>query len=210
MTRLTFGGGTNFYPVWSPDGQHVLFAYAGNGIFQARADGAGQPQALMQNKGIQIPWSFTPDGKHLAYYEITGTRQLWTVPLEEDGDRLKAGKPEQFLKTKSNDLGPSFSPDGRWLAYQSNESGKDEVYVRAFPPPSSGQGGKWQISNSGGMFPRWSRNGHELMYQSGDQIMAASYTAKGDAFETGKPRVWLANLGGTEWTCRPTASAQQW
>ena len=79
-----------------------------------------------------------------------GTPQIWTVPLEDQGGQLKAGKPEQFLKSGFADFAPAFSPDGRWLAYHSNESGKNEVYVRAFPPPSSGQGGKWQISNSGG------------------------------------------------------------
>lgn len=68
--------------------------------------------------------------------------------------------------TPFNEINPSFSPDGRWLAYQSNESGKNEVYVRAFPPPSSGQSGKWQISNNGGTIPRWSRTGHDLLYQS--------------------------------------------
>jgi hypothetical protein len=59
-------------------------------------------------------------------------------------------KPEQFLKRQFNDDGAVFSPDGQWLAYHSNESGKDEVCVRAFPPPALRQDGKWQISNSGG------------------------------------------------------------
>ena len=151
---------------------------------------------------MQIPWSFTPDGKRLAYFERAGNYQIWTVPLEDQGGRLKAGKPEQFLKSSFDDREPSFSPDGRWLAYQSNESGKNEVYVRAFPPPSSGQGGKWQISNSGGTIPRWSRTGHELMYQSGDQIMAASYTVKGDTFVAEKPRVWIAKLGAAAGAAR--------
>ena len=75
-------------------------------------------------------------------------------------------KPEQFLKSQFNDDGAAFSPDGLWLAYHSNESGKDEVCVRAFPPPASGQDGKWQISNSGGTYPR---NGRELIYQTAVQ-----------------------------------------
>lgn len=126
------------------------------------------------------------------------------MPLEDEGGQLKAGKPEQFFKSSFNDQFPSFSPDGRWLAYQSNESGSNEVYVRAFPPPSSGQGRRWQISNGGGTAPRWLRNGRELVYGSGDQIMAASYTVKGDTFVAEKPRVWIAKLGGasvvgTQW-----------
>lgn len=68
------------------------------------------------------------------------------------------------------------------------------MYVRSFPPPSSGLGGKWQISNTGGIEPRWSRSGRDLVYRSGDQIMAASYTAKGDTLVAEKPRVWIAKL----------------
>jgi Tol biopolymer transport system component len=208
MMRLTFGGGAYLYPVWSPDGQYVVFSSFGGGIFQARADGAGQPQALTQSKTNQIPWSFTPDGKRLAYFDAEAKAQIWTLQLEPRGGQLKAGKPEQFLKSASVDVAPSFSPDGRWLAYDSDESGKDEVYVREFPPPTSGQGGKWQVSNDGGTRPRWSRTGHELMYQSADQIMAASYTVKGDTFVPDKPRVWIAKLGappsaGSPWDLSP-------
>jgi serine/threonine protein kinase len=202
MTRLTFRGGFNGYSAWSPDGQYVVFSAAGAGIWQARADGATQPQALTESKATQRPWSFTPDGKRLAYYEALNS-QIWTVPLEDQGGQLKVGKPEQFLKSSSSDRDPTFSSDGRWLAYHSDESGKSEVYVRAFPLPSSGQGGKWQVSNSGGNYPRWSRNGRDLLYLSGDQIMVASYTVKGGTFVAEKPRVWITKLGGTDWDLAP-------
>jgi serine/threonine-protein kinase len=200
MTRLTFGGAMYRWETWSPDGQYLVFTSDGNGIFQARGDGVSQPQALMHDRPFQFPCSFTPDGKRLAYFEAAGNYQIWTVPLEDMGGRLKAGKPEQFLKSSFNDIAPSFSPDGRWLAYSSDESGKFEVYVRAFPSPSPGQGGKWQISNSGAMWPHWSRSGHEIVYQSGDQAMAVSYTVRGDTFLAEKPRVWIAKLGATSWT----------
>jgi serine/threonine-protein kinase len=198
MTRLTFGG-LHSYPRWSPDGQSVVFASLGNGIFQMRTDGASQPHALTQSKPLQIPWSFTPDGKRLAYIETVGNLQIGTVPLEDQRGQWKAGTPEPWLKSRFNDGNPAFSPDGRWLAYQSDESGRIEVYVRPFPGP----GGKWQISNSGGVFPCWSRTGHELVYQSGDQVMAARYTMQGDAFVAEKPRVWIAKLGGTLFDVAP-------
>ena len=129
--------------------------------------------------------------------------------MQDQSGQLKAGTPESFLKSNFQDSRPSFSPDGRWLAYQSDESGKGEVYVRAFPPPSAsssgsaGQGGKQQISNNGGGAPHWSRGGHELMYRSGDQVMAVSYSVKGDAFVPERPRVWIAKLGGTNWDLAP-------
>ena len=66
------------------------------------------------------------------------------MPVETDSAGLKAGKPEVFLQTPAHEVNPAFSPDGRWIAYRSNESGIDEVYVRAFPDT----GGK-RLINSG-------------------------------------------------------------
>jgi eukaryotic-like serine/threonine-protein kinase len=197
MTRLTSDGVRRNSPVWTPNGQYVVFDSVGSGIFWTRADGASRPQPLIQAKNVQIPSSFTQDGSRLAYIDFSlGPPQIWTVPVEDQGGRLKAGVPEQFLKTAFNHFGAVFSPDGRWLAYQSNESGTNEVYVRGFPAPTTGQGSRWQISNRGGAFPVWSRSGRELLYQSGDQVMTASYTVKGDSFVAEKPRVWVAKLGG--------------
>jgi hypothetical protein len=82
------------------------------------------------------------------------------------------------------------------MAYMSNESGMFEVYVREYPLAASGQSGRWQISNNGGNAPHWSRSGHELLYQSGDQILSVAYRVKGDAFIAEKPRVWIAKLNG--------------
>ena len=211
ITRLTFGG-INRNPAWSPDGQYIVFAKIGQGIFQARADGASQPQALTGSNVAQFPWSFTPDGKQLAYFE---GNQIWTVALEDQGGQLKAGTPVPFFKSTFQDVAPSFSPDGRWLAYHSNESGRNEVYVRAFPPPSAssasspgsaGQGGKWQVSNNRGGGPQWSRTGHELVYWSGNQLMTVGYTVNRTTFVADKPRVWIASLSGagpTDWDLDP-------
>ncbi len=194
MTRLTFTGNAAG-PVWSPDGRYIAFQVLGEGMSVIPSDGSGKPQPLTQSKNIQYPWSFAPDGKRLAFIESsTGGFQLWTVPLESDSAGLRPGKPEIFLQTPADQRAPSFSPDGRWMAYSSNESGTFQVYVRAFPD----KGGKWQISNSGGTYPMWSRNGHELFFETLDNhIIVAAYTEKGDSFEANKPRMWSEKqLGG--------------
>jgi Tol biopolymer transport system component len=194
MTRLTFTGRIN-RPVWSPDGRYIAFRLGAEGLSVIRSDGSGKPQPLTQSKNLQVPWSFSPDGKRLAFMESgAGGFDLWTVPLESDSAGLRAGKPEVFLQTPANEEFPSFSPDGRWMAYASDESGTFQVYVRAFPD----KGGKWQISNSGGTWPMWSRDGRELFFETLDNhIMVAAYAAKGDSFVADKPRVWSEKQLGT-------------
>ena len=68
MTRLTFTGNA-IAPVWSPDGRYIAFRALGEGMSVIRSDGAGKPQPLTQSKNLQYPWSFTPDGKRLAFNE---------------------------------------------------------------------------------------------------------------------------------------------
>ena len=75
-----------------------------------------------------------------------------------------------------------FSPDGKWLAYMSNESGREEVYVRVV----RGSEGKWQISTDGGDEPVWARNGRELFYRNGDKMMAVAVATQ-PRFQAGKP-----------------------
>ena len=193
--RLSFDSATDAYPVWTPDGKHIVYnsRTGGGGIWWVRSDGSDQPQLLYESKtGTAIPGSFTPDGRRLAFHQPAADtgRDIWTLPLDlTDPDHPKAGKPELFLATPSDDVEPAFSPDGHWLAYTSTDAGSYQVYVRPFPPTAGA--GKWQVSPGGGRFPVWSRTSKELFYASRSpaRIMVLSYTA-GDTFSPGAPRQW--------------------
>ena len=208
MTRLTFDEGAYFSPVWSPDQRNVVFGSIGGGMLQARVDGAGPPQLLLEGDVITVPVSFAPDLR-LAYFKSgEGGRDIRTVAVEDDGNRLTAGEPEPFLATPFDEAPSRFSPDGRWLVYHSNESGQHEVSVRAFPPPSSGEGDRFPISNGGGTNAVWSPNSPELFYFSLDgQIMAVDWRVEGDRFIADRPRVWAADPGGAFWDMAPDGRA---
>jgi len=196
MTRLTFSETGNSFPVWAPDGKHIAYRNPIPGAYRIdwiRSDGAGEPQLLLESKNDMRTFSFTPDGKRLAYFEATNEtgNDLWTVAIDtSDPEHPKAGKPDVFLRTPSNENQPRFSPDGRWISYTSTETGRSEIYVRPFPGP----GGKWQVSSEGGEDAMWSGNGRELFFETPspeNRIMVVDYTVKGDSFSVvGKARQW--------------------
>jgi serine/threonine-protein kinase len=129
ISRLTFTGGASM-PAWAPDGKHIIFHTSS--LFWVRSDGAGVPQRVLEGPSAALPWSFSSDGRRLAYFEPrheTG-QDLWTLPLDRtDPDHPTPGKPEPFLRRSANEVLPRFSPDGRWIAYRSDESGGNEIYV---------------------------------------------------------------------------------
>lgn len=196
MTRVTTTGQGNRSPVWTPDGKHLVYASTTPqpAIWWIRADGAGQPQKLLEGKGSLQTQSFTPDGRRLLYDESSSdnNRGAFTLPLDiSDPEHPKPGKPEVFLKITAAFPSGEFSPDGRWIAYESNESGQEEVYVRPFGPPGSGSG-RVQISSGGGGFPTWSRSGREIFFESLDhRIMVAAYRIQGDTFAADEPQLWF-------------------
>jgi Tol biopolymer transport system component len=210
MTPLTFTK-TNFFPVWTPDGKHIAFesqSPGANSMRWIRADGAGEAQLLLEGKGEMRPYSFSPDGRRLAFAEqaVDTGWNLWTLPLDvSDPEHSKPSKPELFFRTPFDEGEPAFSPDDRWIAYTSNASGRFEVYVRPFHAGAPSGSVQWQISTGGGLRPIWSRDRRELFYESpDDHIMVAAYTTQADSFAANKPRLWsdtqiLKPAGGPPW-----------
>jgi len=116
---------------------------------------------------LQTPSPLARDGALLPFTDTApGTAQdIWILDL-----RQRPPVPQSVIATRFNEASGALSPDGRWLAYLSNESGRMELYIRAFPAG----GGKIVISKNGAAEPRWSRDGRELFYRSGARMMAVT------------------------------------
>lgn len=192
-SRLTALPGINDTPVWTPDGRNIIFRSVDQpepGIYGVRADGSGEPHRLLELTGGEVPSSVSPDSKWLT---IWAAGKIWVAPVQTTDRDVSVGTPAPFLQTRFNPtvpgrMAPAFSPDGRWLAYCANESEQLDLYVVPFPRPS----GKWRISTAGGVFPVWSRNGHELFFLDleSHRIMVAAYKTSGDLFAASAPHVW--------------------
>ncbi len=182
LTRFTSEGFENETPMWTPDGQRLAFGSSRNGVvmslFWKAADGSGAEERIWTSDHHMHLGSFSPDGRWLTfadYHPIT-SGDIGVIPLQ--GDHT----PQPWLRTSFHEWGAVFSPDGFWLAYVSNESGRNQIYVQAFPGP----GRKWQISVDGGTEPVWARNGRELFFRDGDKLFAVA-TQTRPVFSAGPP-----------------------
>ncbi len=154
-------------PCWTPDGASVAYAApAGDAILRQRTDGGGAAEVLWRTTQL-VPItldSFAPDGSALLF-SITGlpTRaDMFLLPLS--GERAA----HALISTPGAETLGRISPNGRWIAYTGEYEAGEQIYVQAFPSLA----GRWQLSRGGGSAPRWSRDGKELFFMSGDQMFA--------------------------------------
>ena len=182
-SRFTTDSSNDWFPLWSPDGNSIVFSSNRDGVtnlFLKNASGVGGEEVLLKSDENKTADDWSVDGKFIVY-ESRNTQtktDLWILPMV--GDR----KPFPFLQTVFNEQQAQFSPDGKWIAYTSDESGAPEVYVQTFPA----SGGKWRISTSGGAEPQWRRDGKELFYLAADKKLMAVDTKLGTSFEASVPK----------------------
>jgi Tol biopolymer transport system component len=185
-----------WWPVWSPDGSQVAYvALRGGywGLYRKASNGEATEELLYQHPGGVMnlrDWSL--DGRFLSFAssDLSGGT-LYALPLAGNGER----KPIEVFRSESRVRGSRLSPDSRFLSYSSDQSGKDEVYVRPFDPSAGARAtaaaGPWQVSDEGAVTwpPFWRRDGKEMYYFAADRGVMVVEVSTAATFKFGKPKL---------------------
>jgi len=187
QTRFTFDPANDQTPLWSPHDDRIVFSSNRKIHYDlyVKATTGSAPEELLSDFGERDKFAsdWSSDGRYvfITTADPKTKGDLWIVPMT--GDR----KPIPFLQTEFNEGWGVFSPDMHWIAYVSDESGKDEVYVRPFLQQGSQHtstlSGKWQISTNGGLVAFWRTDGKAIFYLTENKIMVAEVRADGSIFE---------------------------
>jgi eukaryotic-like serine/threonine-protein kinase len=173
------------YPVWTPDGKSVIYRRGEGGLYRQPVDGSEGAQLLVNSPGSAFRVMDVSRDGVVAVARGSPQDDIQTF-------HLGSGVMSEFLATPVREYMASFSPDGRWLAYTSNESGRDEVYVRPFPRT---QTVARLVSIDGGSGPAWAPNGSALYYRGASGEMMAVPVMLTPTFTSGRPRTLFRFAG---------------
>jgi len=189
MSRLTFDPRLANRPRWTPDGKFIVYiapadsaVAAITAVWKKRADGSTPPELLWKVPGVAVAEAFiSNDGQWLVYRQNTAQsgRDIYAVRPGRDSTAIP------LLTDAFSETGAALSPDGKWLAYTSNESGREEIFVRPFPNTA---GGRWQASTAGGSASRWAHSGRELFFEAPSGDMMVVPVTSSPTFTPGAPR----------------------
>ena len=183
-SRLTFEASSEGNPVWSPDGNQLVFSSnrTGDGwahLYIMPANGTGQAQLLLPSDFDDSATSWSSDGQTLLFSRYGRTPVgIWMLAMSG------GQQPKQLVQATGFEVAyATFSPNGRYFAYTSTESGRPEIYVQSFPPA-----GKWPVSTGGGAFPLWSSDGKELFFVNEEGKIFSARIKSDNPFQTDVPQ----------------------
>ena len=166
------------------DGKRIVFSgLTRQTLFEKGAGETDPGRTLLRSEYGVFPIDWSLDGEHLLYTTLTPTGyDVWMLPMRA------AGKATPLFQSPAVEYQGQFSPDGRWITFTSNESGREEVYVQAFPNAKTRQ----LVSTGGGNYPRWGKKGSELFYRSLDgRLVAVPLGFKGSSVNVGQQRIGM-------------------
>ena len=179
----TLSAAANAFPIWLADGKTVMHR-SGVGLRVQSTDSNAPGRTLAGTTEFDYPSAVTSDGKTLVL-QRSSPETSFDVLVAPIADTTRA---TALLRTPAYEAGARLSRDGRWLVYVSNESGRNEIYVRLF----AGSDRRWQVSSGGGTQPVWNPDGKEIFYRIGDRMMAVGLTADGDQLRLSSPHQLFA------------------
>jgi serine/threonine-protein kinase len=198
LGRLTTDPSADGHPIWTPDGQRIVFASLRSGeynLYAQAADGTGRVERLTAGPDRHIPAFVSPDGAGILGTRIAMQGDIvWfkrgaTSSAQDAAAGASPWRVEPLIDTNTIEFSPDVSPDGRYVAYQSQEAGQGQVVVRPLPQVNDG---RWQVSTNGGARPRWGRNGRELFYlDEANRLTAVQVRTSGRAFVRDSPKTVL-------------------
>jgi Tol biopolymer transport system component len=195
-------------PLWYTDGSRILFEGGDSALYVKSTVGGENETVVLASanlpNGLRLPCDCSRNGRFLIYSEAapkTGY-DLWMLPL--------TGKaaPVALLRSESNERCGALSPDGKWIAYASDDSGRNEIYVKAFSDAGL-SGRKWQVSYFGGTSPRWKRDGRELFFLDANKMIVAVTLSLGATLDFGAPHTLFASGIYADGTFDVTADGQR-
>lgn len=181
-SRFTTDPGSDSFPLWSPDGNSIVFASNREGrgnLYRKSSSGGGNEELLFKSTEEKIPDDWTSDGQFIAL-EIFNPNSKWDLWVLRVNDKELS----PLLHSNFNERQAQFSPDGKYIAYVSDKSGSPAVYVQTFPS----SGSEWRISAGGGAQPRWRRDGRELFFLAPDRKLMAVDVTLSPRFEASVPK----------------------
>jgi Tol biopolymer transport system component len=181
-SRITSGPAAEFDAVWAHSGNQLLFANETPAyqVFSTLLSPGATPRAVVATEYDTTPTALTPDDA-MVIYDVSDPKNGQDIMIARvDGK----GSPKAILHSRFDEGDGALSPDGRWLAYTSNESGRSEVYVQAFPTA----GERYRVSTDSGFDPRWSQDGKELFFVGGPRMYAVPIKTS-PTFAVGTPTV---------------------
>ena len=166
LSRLTTDPAQDTSPLWTPDGQRIIFTSTRAGypeLFWRPADSTGSDERLLERDKDLLDLladSWSVDGRQLLFTEVPPNIHCTIGQMSVD----RPSDAKLLLKGEFCNVGAVVSPNGHWMAYSSRVSGRDEIYIEQYPE----LGNRQRISTSGGDVPTWSRDGRELFFITPD------------------------------------------
>ena len=186
QTRFTFDPGTDRDPIWSPDSTRLAVRsnrHEKFNVYIRALNGVGSEQLVYDSADNANIHDWSRDQQFMLFTRVAPNgksgRDIWVLPV--DGARA----PYPLLEAPRNQDYPRLSKSGRLISYQADDSGRNKVFVMAYPDT----GDRWEISPAGGAQPLWRADGTELFYVAPDNtIMAVDVREGTTTVNFGTPR----------------------